>query len=214
MIHFLYRDQLVSKPDLAHSMFFDRGVQFKTRLGWDVTVNASGEERDEYDSLNPLYVIVADENDRHEASMRLLPTTGETMVNDHFLDIVDGVCIKSPAIWECTRFCISPGARPHSAAKLMAAGGKVMQDFCIEHFVGVFDRKMLPVYRLIGAVPTVVGWSQGDTNRIGIGLWEYSHDSYKNLLDGCGLSAVEMELFVANSGLFDTETERKLTVAA
>ena len=43
MIHFLYRVQLTSKPDLAHSMFFNRGMQFKTRLGWDVTVNASGQ---------------------------------------------------------------------------------------------------------------------------------------------------------------------------
>ncbi|WP_415918841.1 acyl-homoserine-lactone synthase [Tateyamaria sp. SN6-1] len=214
MIQFLYRDQLASKPVLAHSMFFDRGVQFKTRLGWNVNVNASGEERDQYDLLNPLYVIVTDDNGRHEASMRVLPTTGETMLNDYFMDIVDGVSIKSPAIWECTRFCISSGARPHSAAKLMAAGGKVMQCFRIEHFVGVFDRQMLPVYRLLGAVPTVVGWSQGDTNRVGVGLWEYSHDGYENMLDRCGLSTVEMELFVANSGLFDTETEDKLTVAA
>lgn len=201
MIHFLYGDALVSKPVLAHSMFTDRRAQFKTRLGWDVTVDEFGEERDEYDSLNPLYVIVANEKGLHEASMRLLPTVGQTMVNDHFNDVTDGVSIKSPLIWECTRFCISPTGRPHVATKLMAAGGKVMQEFCIEHFIGVFDRKMLPVYRLIGAVPTVLGWSQGDINRIGVGLWEYSENDYARLLDDCGLSAIEMELYFANSAI-------------
>ncbi|KIC48209.1 hypothetical protein RA29_16845 [Tateyamaria sp. ANG-S1] len=214
MIHFLYGEVLVSKPVLAHSMFVDRGAQFKTRLGWDVTVNEFGEERDEYDLLNPLYVIVADEHGRHEASMRLLPTTGQTMVNDHFLDINNGVSIESPLVWECTRFCTSPDARPHSATKLMAAGGKVMQESCIEHFVGVFDRRMMPVYRRIGTVPTVVGWSQGEINKIGIGLWDYCADDYKRLLDRCGVSDIEMELFFANSGLFDTQLMDTQTIAA
>lgn len=214
MIHFTYRDALVSKPVLAHSMFQDRAEQFKTRLGWDVTVNEFGEERDEYDSLNPLYVIVTDEDGRHEASMRLLPTTGKTMVNDHFREITDGVSIESPMIWECTRFCTSLNARPYAATKLMAAGGKVMQEFCVNHFVGVFDRKMLPVYRVIGCVPTVVGWSQGDFNKIGIGLWEYDADDYKRLLDGCGLTAIEMELFFANSQLAVEQMKEQNTIAA
>lgn len=201
MIHFLYGNTLASKQVLSHSMFKDRGEQFKKRLGWDVSVNNLGEERDQYDCLNPLYVIVADHRGSHEASMRLLPTLGKTMVKDHFSDITDGVSIESPFVWECTRFCISPTARPHAATKLMAAGGKVMKEFCIEHFVGVFDRKMLPVYRMIGCVPTVVGWSQGETHKIGVGLWEYATDDYACLLGKCGMSAVEMELYFANSEL-------------
>ena len=214
MIHFVYGDALKTKPALAHSMFLDRRKQFKTRLCWDVTVNSFGEEQDEYDLLNPLYVIVADDTGRHEASMRLLPSTGQIMVNDHFLEVTDGVPIESPLIWECTRFCTSPDARPHSAAKLMAAGGKIMREFCIEQFVGVFDQKMLPVYRLIGAVPTVVGWSSGTTNKIGIGLWEYSSRNYRHLLDRCGVSEVEMELYFANSELHVVDVGRRNTFAA
>ena len=38
-------------------MFRDRAEQFSQRLGWAVSVNASGHERDQYDELNPLYVI-------------------------------------------------------------------------------------------------------------------------------------------------------------
>ena len=38
-------------------MFRDRASQFKTRLKWQVDVDENGFERDEYDALNPLYVM-------------------------------------------------------------------------------------------------------------------------------------------------------------
>lgn len=100
MIRYLYGDQLAKHPLLARAMFEDRADQFKTRLGWEVTVNADGQERDEYDDLNPLYVIWETATGVHGGSMRFLPTTGRTMVNDHFLDLTDGVPIQSPFIWE------------------------------------------------------------------------------------------------------------------
>ena len=51
MIRYIYADQLDAFPLLKRSMFRDRADQFKTRLGWDVHVDANGEERDEYDAL-------------------------------------------------------------------------------------------------------------------------------------------------------------------
>ena len=57
MLRYLYADQLDQFPRLADEMFTHRADQFKTRLGWDVSVDANGHERDEYDALNPLYVI-------------------------------------------------------------------------------------------------------------------------------------------------------------
>ena len=110
MLRYLYGDQLCNYPKLADSMFRDRAAQFHERLGWDVTVDDRGWERDEYDDLNPLYVIWETEDGSHGGSMRFLPTTGQTMVNDHFVDLMDGVELQSPFIWECTRFCLNPNA--------------------------------------------------------------------------------------------------------
>ena len=214
MIHFFYGDKLLTRPELAHSMFKDRAEQFHRRLGWDVFVDRFGEERDEYDELNPLYVIVSDQNGLHEASMRLLPTVGQTMVHDHFLDLTDDVKIQSPVIWECTRFCVSPTARLNAATKLMAAGGKLMEEFFIEHFVGVFDRKMLAIYRRTGSSPTVVGWSEGDRARVGVGLWQFKSDEYFKLLSKCGLSQMEMELWFVNSGLLEKQSTLRSKMVA
>ena len=54
MLRYLYADELHRFPRLADSMFRDRADQFQRRLGWEVTVDANGLERDAYDELNPL----------------------------------------------------------------------------------------------------------------------------------------------------------------
>ena len=137
MLRYVYASDLGDHPKLARTMFRDRADQFKTRLGWDVHVDKDGYERDEYDDLNPLYVIWEEPDGSHGGSMRFLPTTGRTMVNEHFGDLISGP-ITSPVIWECTRFCLARGAGSHVAAALMLGGGEIMQNFGIEHFVGVF----------------------------------------------------------------------------
>jgi len=90
MIRYLYADQLSQFPKLADSMFKARADQFKTRLGWDVTVDENGHERDQYDDVNPLYLIWENADGSHGGSLRLLPTTGRTMVNEHF---TQGLCL-------------------------------------------------------------------------------------------------------------------------
>ena len=88
MLRYLYKSELDAFPHLRDSMYSDRAYQFKTRLNWDVSVNDLGHEMDEYDALNPLYVIWEDVSGRHAGSMRLMPTTGRCMVNEHFTDLL------------------------------------------------------------------------------------------------------------------------------
>ncbi|MGR3495705.1 acyl-homoserine-lactone synthase [Citreimonas sp.] len=188
MIRYIYAEDLHNFPTLAHTMFLDRADQFKTRLGWDVSVDEQGYERDEYDAQNPLYVIWENADGTHGGSMRLLPTVGQTMVNDHFVHLTDGVRIESPFIWECTRFCLSRDATPGVAAALMLAGGEVMREFDIEHFVGVFDARMVRIYRRIGSSPEILG-SQGEgRERISVGLWEFSAEAQASVAKSAGIS--------------------------
>ncbi|MCK0150580.1 autoinducer synthase [Marivita sp. S6314] len=187
MIRYLYADQLSDHPVLARTMFEDRADQFKTRLGWDVVVDANGQERDAYDDLNPLYVIWEKADGTHGGSMRFLPTTGRTMINEHFLDLVDGVPLQSPFIWECTRFCLSRNTDPGTAAALMLAGGEIMQGFGVKHFVGAFDALMVRIYNRIGAAPEVLGSSGTGRSVISVGLWEFTQASQKQVSRVAGI---------------------------
>jgi len=73
---------------------------FHERMGWDVAVIRQW-EIDGFDVFDPLYLLSVDHNDRVVGSLRLLPTTGFTMINDVFSDLLpDGNPIHSPLIWE------------------------------------------------------------------------------------------------------------------
>ncbi|WHZ36307.1 MULTISPECIES: acyl-homoserine-lactone synthase [Rhodobacterales] len=177
MIRYIYGNDLHKFPKLARTMFLDRADQFKTRLGWDVTVDDRGFERDAYDDENPLYVIWENRDGSHGGSMRLLPTVGRTMVNDHFVHLTDGVRIESPLIWECTRFCLSRRAGAGVAAALMLAGGEVMQEFGVMHYVGVFDARMVRIYKRIGSSPDILGQEGEGRSMIAVGLWEFTPEA-------------------------------------
>ena len=195
MIRYLYADDLGAYPRLASSMFTDRAAQFHGRLGWDVIVDPQGFERDAYDRENPLYVIWEEPDGRHGGSMRFLPTTGPTMVNDHFRHLTDDVRIASPFIWECTRFCLAPGAGPRVSAALMLAGLELGLRMNLSHAVGVFDRHMVRVYRALGWAPIVLGSKDG----ISVGLWAFDAERRARLLSRAGVSADVARFWVQRS---------------
>ncbi len=199
MLRYIYGSKLDAHPRLADTMFRDRAVQFRDRLGWDVAVDAQGYERDEYDALDPLYVIWEQPDGRHGGSMRFLPTEGPTMVNDHFADVTEGEAICSPFIWECTRFCLAPHADGRVAAALMLGGGEVMRGFGVTQFVGVFDARMVRIYRMIGASPDVLGSSGEGRTRISVGLWTYDPADRVRVLRRAGLSSALSEHWYARS---------------
>ncbi|MBW4709658.1 autoinducer synthase [Roseobacter sp. YSTF-M11] len=188
MLRYIYADQLDRHPKLAASMFKDRADQFKTRLGWEVTVDDTGFERDEYDAMNPLYVIWEMPDGTHGGSMRFLPTTERTMVNDHFTQLMGGGTVTSPLIWECTRFCLNREAPSRVAAALMLAGGEIMNGFGVKHFVGVFDARMVRIYRMIGSSPEVLGSEGTGRDQISVGLWEFTPQAQAKIAARAGVS--------------------------
>jgi len=187
MLRYIYADELHRHPRLRDSMFRDRATQFRDRLGWSVRVDATGAERDQYDAMNPLYVIWQMPDGRHGGSMRFLPTVGSCMVNDHFSDLTGGP-ITSPLIWECTRFCLAPDAPPSVSAALMLGGAEIGLAFHLNHAVAVFDDRMVRVYRALGWPPTITGSAGEGRDRICAGLWEYSTAIRDRLAARAGIS--------------------------
>ncbi|SLN52545.1 Autoinducer synthetase [Aquimixticola soesokkakensis] len=199
MLRYIYATDLPQFPKLRDTMFRDRAEQFKTRLGWEVRVTDRGEERDEYDDLNPLYVIWELEDGSHGGSMRFLPTTGDTMVNDHFSHLTDGVRIESPLIWECTRWCLSPRADRRVSAALTLGAGELMAQNHLEHFVGVFDPRMERIYRLMGLSPDVIGRHGTGAAEIGVGLWEMKEAAFAPVLAKVGIDRATSKRWYHNS---------------
>jgi len=187
MLRYIYGVDLDKFPLLRDTMFRDRAIQFHDRLGWEVSVDEKGEEHDQYDVLNPLYVIWERADGRHGGSMRFLPTTGRTMVNEHFLHLTDGTRIESPLIWECTRFCLAPDAGREVSAALVLGGAEIMENFAVEHFVGVFDSRMVRIYKMLDMAPEVIGGGGEGKDWIGVGLWQMKSEFIPNTLKRLGI---------------------------
>jgi len=190
MLLYLYADQLDAFPTLKNTMFRDRATQFSDRLKWDVTVDENGHERDEYDGCDPMYLIWRRQNGTHGGSMRLMPTTGPCMVNDHFSHLA-GAEIRSPFIWECTRFCLSPDLGAQTArisAAIMLAVVEAGLKFHLKHAVGVFDPRVSRLYRSLNCCPEVIGSSGLGRNKIQVGLWHLSEEMRVGLCDETGIT--------------------------
>ena len=188
MLRYLYASQLDANPTLRDTMFRDRAQQFKTRLEWDVDVDQEGFERDEYDEFNPLYAIWERPDGTHGGSIRFLPTVERTMVNDHFQFLTDGVRIESPLIWECTRFCLAPDADRRITAGLVIAADDLMRHFALTSFVGVFDPRMVRIYKTLGVALDLLGTKGEGKEQISVGLLHLSETYRAKVLSRAGMT--------------------------
>src|SRR5258708_35812911 len=95
--------------DVLTAMYRLRRRVFKERLDW--TVSVSGDvEVDVYDTLNPTHLVVMTSTNKVAGCVRLLPTTGPTMLADTFPILLDGgVPPRSERILESSRFCVDTG---------------------------------------------------------------------------------------------------------
>ena len=93
---------------------------FKVRLGWDVQISGDMEV-DEFDACRPVYLLQRDHDGRVQGCVRLLPTTGPTMLRDTFPALLDGQAPPASAvIWESSRFGVDLSTREAKTARSIA----------------------------------------------------------------------------------------------
>ena len=63
-----------------------------------------------------------------------------------------------------------------------------MQEFGVEHYVGVFDARMVRIYRMIGASPEIVGSQGTGADRISVGLWDFTPEAQARVAQRAGVS--------------------------
>lgn len=93
---------------------------FKQRLEWDVQVSGDMEV-DEFDALNPCYLLQRSAEGAVTGCVRLLPTTGPTMLRDTFGILLTGSTAPASAqIWESSRFGLDPNKASGMASQGIA----------------------------------------------------------------------------------------------
>lgn len=145
-----YRDVLLQMFQTRKRVFFDT-------LKWDVGIEGD-READAYDDLNPVYLVWCDrERSRHYGSIRLMPTTGPTLLHDVFgRTFPDAAALTAPGIWEGTRMCLDERALSEDYPDMPAGRAfslllVALCEFALEHNIHTLISNYEPHFRRIYA---------------------------------------------------------------
>ena len=161
---------------------------FKERLGWSVHTT-DGRERDEFDDLDPLYLLAMDEGGEVVGSWRFLPTTGPYMLRDVFSHLLEGQPAPSDiGTWEGSRFAVERSRRRGSslasigqvAGELLCSVVETCMAMGVRELITVYDRRMARLLYRMGCPPR--RQSRGQTVGQGLAMAGY-FDMTDDVLD-------------------------------
>ncbi len=69
----------------------------------------------------------------------------------------------------------------------MLSGGEIMEGFGLTHIAGVFDARMIRIYRMVGSSPVVLGSQGAGRDQISVGLWPYSAEDCNRVAARAGI---------------------------
>lgn len=208
-LHFLYGHELEKLPSLKDSMFRDRGDQFVERLKWSALSKCRlGWERDQYDVGRTVYIIWEKEPGKHGASMRLLPMQNRTMISDHFAELVPCEYFRQDGAYECSRFVTARGSSRLGASAMFAAAGQIFQSDAAKSFVGLFDQRMLRVYRMMKNYPMLLGSQVFNGELVSAGQWKMSESVWKRSMSAVGLSELEIKKMYLESSFSQKDVQK------
>lgn len=106
MLHIVQSDVVPPPEAVFRNMFVARKSVFVDLLKWDVPVLDGIYEIDQFDDVHARYLIIADRDDRHLGSARLLPTTRPHILDSLYQVLCDRTPPRGDTTFEITRFCL------------------------------------------------------------------------------------------------------------
>jgi acyl-homoserine lactone synthase len=114
------------KSDYFDRLFRLRHDVFVRGRGWSLP-SANGQEIDQYDDGDAVYLLDLDDNDVIQGTVRITPTYKSSLLADYFPHLVEnGQAARGAGIYECTRYIVLPGRKTReenraAKARLLAA---------------------------------------------------------------------------------------------
>jgi len=119
-------------------MHRDRKRVFVDWLKWNIPVTDGTHEIDQFDTDDAVYLIETDGHDKHLASIRLLPTMQPHLLADVFPDLCEGPVPRGQAVWELTRFCVSPDMLKTDGRRLMNLMWTSVVEFAVRYDIAEY----------------------------------------------------------------------------
>jgi len=114
-------------------LFAARKSVFVDLLKWDVPVLDGRYEVDQFDDLNATYLILAESDESHLGSARLLPTMRPHILDSLYPDLCENAPPRAPDIFEITRFCLDRRLRASERRAVRDTLVTALVDYALDH---------------------------------------------------------------------------------
>jgi len=146
----LHTDTITSMFELRHDVFIKR-------LGWDLDGH-EGQERDQFDHEDAVYLVLENDKKQVIASARLLPTTSPNLLGDIFPELTHPLLPPvSETIWEVTRVVVDHRKERLACSNIKNVSGALwcgLAEFGLamnlSHFVSVSDLRLERILHRVG----------------------------------------------------------------
>lgn len=175
---------------------------FYDRLHWQVKT-LRGCEIDEFDALNPLYLVSIGPDGAIHGSLRLLPTTGPNMLADVFPELLpDDLRIESATIWESSRFSVDQEAASERSENLLnRTTGELVTGIVevgmlagLTEVVSVYDAMFARILKRANCAAELIGKPKRIGDIMGYAaLFEISDRMLRNLRMAAGITGSVLE---------------------
>jgi acyl-homoserine lactone synthase len=154
MIHLINAANRHLYRDVLGEMHRARTDHFVEGRGWRNLSVEAGEELDEYDNDQALYLVGFDELGGIAVSARLLPADHGCLLSDHFAHLVAEGPACGPGVFELSRYFASPALRGRQHFPLKASMNLAVVEAVVERgarrLVGFTDLHVLGIMRYSG----------------------------------------------------------------
>ncbi len=198
MITVIYGYEREERSDLFDEMFRQRKQVFIDEKKWDLKVTDGEFEIDEDDRDDTVYICSLRPDGSLAGSVRLLNTLTDHMANGPFKEMCPELTVRSPTIWEATRFAVpdDPRIQPNGVSR---AACEIMLGACLfglEHgvsqLIAIYEAPMARVYRKCGVRHYVLGRQRSaEAGSIHFALGEVSRQLEASIREATGLTTLE-----------------------
>ncbi|MEJ2058927.1 MAG: acyl-homoserine-lactone synthase [Gammaproteobacteria bacterium] len=203
--------------DTVSAMLRFRKRVFADKLSWEVDTQDEM-ERDDYDALDPLYLVAESETRGVCGCMRVLPSTGPMMVSDTFGFMLNGVdAPHDPSVWEISRLAVLPSEQVGTGRGrvnlcpitmgLFRTAYDVARERGIQRYIFVTSVGLERLLRRLGM--PVSRFGTGKAQRIGdvlsVVLWVDINDQFYHAVYGPQVQLTAREMYQRVAPVSDRE---------
>ena len=182
-------------------MFRQRKRIFFDRKGWDVQVVEDEFEIDRFDRDDTVYICSLSQDNRLNGSVRLLNTALENMACTVFSEMFPDLDIRSPTIWEATRFAVPPSQDllengiSRAASEVLLGMTLFGLEAGVSQMTAIYEAANRRVYRRCGIHHVVIGTHRTHLHgTIEFGLFDITRDLERSIRGATRLGEASIQL--------------------